>query len=205
MAAAQGKVIITCAVTGSIHTPTMSPHLPITPDEIAEAAIGAAKAGAAIVHLHPQRERIRRDLRLLVKRAVHHRVRGQAVFMPRYAGLLGRLPVVVQEERMRQADQPLAPFRGGRCDHIVDDGEVNPCRTEGAEEPHVGRLDPSRSPRDDAEPPAGRVARHVEQDIDVVGANSCRGISVSERGKVDQRVGRTADAVANEAPVARRQ
>jgi len=52
MAAAQGKVIITCAVTGSIHTPTMSPHLPITPEEIAEAAIGAAKAGAAIVHLH---------------------------------------------------------------------------------------------------------------------------------------------------------
>src|SRR5437764_2480336 len=52
MAAAQGKVIITCAVTGSIHTPTMSPHLPVTPDEIAEAAIGAARAGAAIVHLH---------------------------------------------------------------------------------------------------------------------------------------------------------
>ena len=46
------KVIITCAVTGSIHTPSMSPHLPITPDEIAEAAIGAAKAGAAVVHLH---------------------------------------------------------------------------------------------------------------------------------------------------------
>ena len=52
MSAAQGKVIITCAVTGSIHTPTMSPHLPITPEEIAQAAIGAAKAGAAIVHLH---------------------------------------------------------------------------------------------------------------------------------------------------------
>jgi uncharacterized protein (DUF849 family) len=52
MAAAQGKVIITCAVTGAIHTPTMSPYLPITPDEIAEAAIGAAKAGAAVVHLH---------------------------------------------------------------------------------------------------------------------------------------------------------
>jgi uncharacterized protein (DUF849 family) len=46
------KVIITCAVTGAIHTPSMSPHLPITPDEIAEAAIGAARAGAAIVHLH---------------------------------------------------------------------------------------------------------------------------------------------------------
>src|SRR6516165_71650 len=50
--AASNKVIITCAVTGAIHTPTMSPHLPITPGEIAEAAIGAAEAGAAIVHLH---------------------------------------------------------------------------------------------------------------------------------------------------------
>ena len=46
------KVIITCAVTGAIHTPSMSPHLPVTPEEIAEAAIGAAQAGAAIVHLH---------------------------------------------------------------------------------------------------------------------------------------------------------
>ncbi|MBJ3777566.1 BKACE family enzyme [Acuticoccus mangrovi] len=46
------KVIITCAVTGAIHTPTMSPHLPITPAEIADAAIGAAEAGAAVVHLH---------------------------------------------------------------------------------------------------------------------------------------------------------
>ena len=46
------KVIITCAVTGAIHTPSMTPYLPITPDEIAEAAIGAAEAGAAILHLH---------------------------------------------------------------------------------------------------------------------------------------------------------
>lgn len=46
------RVIITCAITGAIHTPTMSPHLPVTPDEIAEAALGAAKAGASIVHLH---------------------------------------------------------------------------------------------------------------------------------------------------------
>ena len=46
------KVIITCAVTGSIHTPTMTPYLPITPAEIAHGAIGAAKAGAAILHLH---------------------------------------------------------------------------------------------------------------------------------------------------------
>ena len=49
---ANDKVIISCAVTGAIHTPSMTPHLPITPDEIAEAAIGAAEAGAAILHLH---------------------------------------------------------------------------------------------------------------------------------------------------------
>ncbi|KAA0970412.1 3-keto-5-aminohexanoate cleavage protein [Aureimonas fodinaquatilis] len=46
------KVIITCAVTGAIHTPTMSPHLPITPDEIVAEALAAAEAGAAILHLH---------------------------------------------------------------------------------------------------------------------------------------------------------
>ncbi|MFC3124245.1 3-keto-5-aminohexanoate cleavage protein [Pseudoroseomonas globiformis] len=49
---AKRKVIISCAVTGAIHTPSMSPHLPVTAAEIADAAIGAAEAGAAIVHLH---------------------------------------------------------------------------------------------------------------------------------------------------------
>lgn len=46
------KVIITCAITGSIHTPSMSPHLPITPDQIAAEAIAASEAGAAMLHLH---------------------------------------------------------------------------------------------------------------------------------------------------------
>ncbi|MGB7480335.1 MAG: 3-keto-5-aminohexanoate cleavage protein [Burkholderiaceae bacterium] len=46
------KVIITCAITGAVHTPSMSPHLPISAEQIAEAAIGAAEAGAAVVHLH---------------------------------------------------------------------------------------------------------------------------------------------------------
>lgn len=46
------KVIVTCAITGAIHTPSMSPYLPVTPDEIAHSAIEAAQAGAAIVHLH---------------------------------------------------------------------------------------------------------------------------------------------------------
>ena len=50
--AATDKVIITCAITGAIHTPTMSPYLPITPDQIAAEAIAAAEAGAAILHLH---------------------------------------------------------------------------------------------------------------------------------------------------------
>jgi uncharacterized protein (DUF849 family) len=48
----QKKVIITCAVTGAIHTPSMSPHLPVTAQEIADAAVGAVEAGAAIIHLH---------------------------------------------------------------------------------------------------------------------------------------------------------
>ena len=52
MAKAARKVIITCAVTGGIHTPTMSEGLPVTPDQIAEQAIDAAEAGATILHLH---------------------------------------------------------------------------------------------------------------------------------------------------------
>ncbi|HVG82344.1 MAG TPA: 3-keto-5-aminohexanoate cleavage protein [Methylomirabilota bacterium] len=46
------KVIITCAVTGSVHTPSMTPHLPITPDDIARESVEAAEAGAAVIHLH---------------------------------------------------------------------------------------------------------------------------------------------------------
>src|ERR1700739_136289 len=61
MAKAQ-KIIISCAITGAIHTPSMSPYLPVTPDQIAEASIGAAKAGAAIVHLQARnRETVKPD------------------------------------------------------------------------------------------------------------------------------------------------
>ncbi|WP_162256950.1 3-keto-5-aminohexanoate cleavage protein, partial [Noviherbaspirillum sp. Root189] len=52
MSNAKRKVIITCAVTGAIHTPSMSPFLPVTPQQIADAAVEAAQAGAAILHLH---------------------------------------------------------------------------------------------------------------------------------------------------------
>ena len=48
------KTIISCAITGSVHTPTMSPYLPCTPEEIAAQSIAAAQAGAAIIHLHAQ-------------------------------------------------------------------------------------------------------------------------------------------------------
>jgi uncharacterized protein (DUF849 family) len=52
MSKKQNKIIITCAVTGGIHTPTMSDALPYTPDDIATQAIAAAEAGASILHLH---------------------------------------------------------------------------------------------------------------------------------------------------------
>ncbi|HEV7247256.1 MAG TPA: 3-keto-5-aminohexanoate cleavage protein [Shinella sp.] len=48
----KGKVVITCAVTGAIHTPSMSPYLPVSAQEIVDAALGAAEAGAAVIHLH---------------------------------------------------------------------------------------------------------------------------------------------------------
>ena len=55
-ASTSNKVIISCAITGSIHTPSMSPYLPVTAAEIATSALGAAEAGAAIVHLHARHE-----------------------------------------------------------------------------------------------------------------------------------------------------
>src|SRR3954454_3939728 len=52
MAAPQQRVIVSCPVPGAIHVPSSTPHLPITPEQIAESAVGAARAGAAILHLH---------------------------------------------------------------------------------------------------------------------------------------------------------
>lgn len=65
MAKEAPKVVISCAITGATHTPTMSPHLPVTPDAIIEQAIEAAEAGAAILHLHardPETKRPTADL-----------------------------------------------------------------------------------------------------------------------------------------------
>ncbi len=121
------KVIITCAVTGAIHTPTMSPHLPITPDEIAEGAIGAAKAGAAIVHLHarePKDGRPTQDPEMFKQ------------FLPKIKAACdvvinlttGGAPTMSVEERLQPALQ--AQARGRLAQHGLD--ELRPVRDDPA-------------------------------------------------------------------------
>lgn len=96
------KVIITCAITGAIHTPSMSPYLPKTPDEIAQAAIDASKAGASVVHLHardPENGKPSQDPELF------------SLFLPRIASecdaiiniTTGGSPVMTVEERLQPA------------------------------------------------------------------------------------------------------
>ena len=97
------KVIISCAVTGAIHTPSMSPHLPVTADEIVEAAVGAAEAGAAIVHLHARHPETG---------APDQTPEGFAAFLPRIKArtdavlniTTGGAPTMTIEERVRPAE-----------------------------------------------------------------------------------------------------
>ncbi|RYB05319.1 3-keto-5-aminohexanoate cleavage protein [Lichenibacterium ramalinae] len=97
------KVIISCAVTGAIHTPSMSPHLPVTADEIVEAAVGAAEAGAAIVHLHARNPETG---------APDQSPEGFAAFLPRIKArsdaviniTTGGAPTMTVEERVRPAE-----------------------------------------------------------------------------------------------------
>src|SRR2546427_4008154 len=108
MAAAQGKVIITCAVTGAIHTPTMSPHLPVTPEEIAEGAIGAAQAGAAIVHLHarePPDGRPTQDPKMFMRFFPAIKAAPNVVINLTTRGA----PTMTVEERLQPALQPEPP------------------------------------------------------------------------------------------------
>ncbi|WP_431858142.1 3-keto-5-aminohexanoate cleavage protein [Azospirillum sp.] len=96
------KVIVTCAVTGGIHTPTMSPHLPVTADEIAEAAIGAADAGATVIHLHardPQTGRPSQDPALFAKFLPRIKQSTDAVINLTSGGA----PTMTVEERLRPA------------------------------------------------------------------------------------------------------
>jgi uncharacterized protein (DUF849 family) len=96
------NVIITCAITGAIHTPSMSPHLPVTPDEIATEAVAAAKAGAAIVHLHardPQDGRPTQDPERFVP--ILQLIKAQTDVVVNIT--TGGSPHMTVEERMRPA------------------------------------------------------------------------------------------------------
>ena len=95
-------VIITCAPTGGIHTPTMSPHLPVTPNEIATASIEAAEAGAAIIHLHardPETGRPDPDPDLFMQFLPRIKQASNAVANVSTGGGLG----MTREERLRAA------------------------------------------------------------------------------------------------------
>jgi uncharacterized protein (DUF849 family) len=83
------SAIVACAVTGSIHVPTMSPHLPITPDEIVEEAVAAAEAGASIVHIHvrdPETGEPISDLELFREVAERINARCDAIVQPTTGG-----------------------------------------------------------------------------------------------------------------------
>lgn len=98
------KVIITCAVTGAIHTPTMSPYLPVTAREIADAALGAAEAGAAIVHLHarePHNGKPSQDPELFKPFLTEIKQKSDVVINITTGGA----PTMLVEERLRPAQQ----------------------------------------------------------------------------------------------------
>lgn len=96
------KVIVTCALTGSIHTPSMSENLPVTPDEIAEAGIAAAEAGASILHIHardPETGRPSQDPNLFRRFLPRIKQATKAVVNLTTGGA----PQMTVEERMRPA------------------------------------------------------------------------------------------------------
>jgi uncharacterized protein (DUF849 family) len=98
------KVIITCAVTGAIHTPSMSPHLPVTAKEIEDAAVGAIEAGASIVHLHardPANGRPSQDVRLFREFVGNIKQRCRGVINLTTGGS----PAMTVEERLQPALQ----------------------------------------------------------------------------------------------------
>ncbi|MGZ3239819.1 MAG: 3-keto-5-aminohexanoate cleavage protein [Burkholderiaceae bacterium] len=100
----QRKVIITCAVTGGIHTPSMSPYLPVTAKEIEEAAVGAIEAGAAIVHLHarnPENGKPSQDPALFRKFVGNIKERTDGIINLTSGGA----PTMTVEERMQPALQ----------------------------------------------------------------------------------------------------
>lgn len=104
MAAPQHKVIVTCAITGGIHTPSMSPHLPITPRQIEDESVVAAQAGASIVHLHardPQTGKPSQDPALFLQFLPQIAARCDAIINLTTGGA----PNMLVEERLQPALQ----------------------------------------------------------------------------------------------------
>lgn len=98
------NVIVTCAVTGAIHVPTMSPHLPITPDEIAEEGIRAAEAGASIIHVHvrdPETGEPVQDIDLFKEVAGKIKEETNAIVQPTTGGA----PTMPVEERIQSVPE----------------------------------------------------------------------------------------------------
>ena len=115
MQASPDKIILTAAVTGAVHTPTMSPYLPITPEQIADDAVGAAEAGAAIVHLHvrePETGKPSSDLALYRKVLTSIKERSDVIINTTTGGGYGMTP----QERLKVVPEfkpELASFNMG--------------------------------------------------------------------------------------------
>ncbi len=111
----EDKVIITCAVTGAIHTPTMSPYLPLTPEQIAEEAVKAAEAGAAVVHIHardPKTGMPTSDVSVFREIMSRIKEKSDVIICPTTGGGLG----MSVEERIRvvpELKQEMATFNMG--------------------------------------------------------------------------------------------
>ncbi len=109
------KVIVTCAITGSIHTPTMSPHLPITPSEIAAEAVAAAEAGATIIHLHardPDDGRPKQDPELFMEFLPRIKQQTGAVLNVTTGGALG-MPLEERLAPVRRAEPEMCTLNMG--------------------------------------------------------------------------------------------
>ena len=118
----KNKVIITCAITGSIHVPTMSPHLPITPKEIADDAVKAGEAGAAVVHIHmrdPKTGAPSSDLKLFREALASIKERSDVVICVTTGGGLG----MSREDRIKVVPEfrpEMASFNMGSMNFCLE-------------------------------------------------------------------------------------
>ncbi len=118
----EDKLIITCAVTGSVHTPTMSPHLPLTPEEIIDEAVAACKAGASVVHVHvrdPETGAPSSDLKIFRKVLKEIKNRCNVIICPSTGGGVG----MSVEERIKVVPElkpEMASFNMGSMNFCLE-------------------------------------------------------------------------------------